>query len=129
MTDHGVIPKECTNDGFLQDKDMIATTIEQSKRLLDAGVNPKTADMCFQNYVFRTNDDGDIILDSIKPTGGLTVGNPFTDYPAWSLSALWDIIPPAFRDVVFNSMRTIDKDSENLIEIAVQFIEETWIKK
>ena len=29
---------------------MIATTIEQSKRLLDCGLDPKTADMCYVNW-------------------------------------------------------------------------------
>lgn len=105
---------------------MIATTIEQSKRLLGAGVPADSADMCYQDYVI--DNIGQENMET-TPVGGLAIGNMFGDFPAWSLSALWDIIPPDFRDSVFNSMQTIDKDSENLIEYAVQFIEETWIKK
>lgn len=36
---------------------MIATTIEQSKRLLDCGLDPKTADMCYVKQDAITRDD------------------------------------------------------------------------
>ena len=70
---------------------MIATTIEQSRRLLEAGVSASTADMCYQSYEFETGEDGNVIHESCKPIGGLHVGNPFNDFPAWSLGALWNL--------------------------------------
>lgn len=70
---------------------MIATTIEQSRRLLEAGVSASTADMCYQNYEFEVEENGDVIHESCRPVGGLHVGNPFNDFPAWSLGALWNL--------------------------------------
>lgn len=54
----------------------ICTSIEQSQKLIDLGIDVSTADMCWQNNEFPIgfNDD-----DAI---------------PAWSLSALLDIIEP-----------------------------------
>lgn len=61
---------------------MKATTIEQSKRLLDAGVDPRTADayyMPFDNYKIAHSNYGALIPDY--------------DIPAWTLSALLDLLP------------------------------------
>lgn len=63
---------------------MVATTIEQSNKLIKLGVNPSTADMWWvgENLVAK-------IADFEKPD----------DYeaeniiPAWSLSALMDMVP------------------------------------
>ena len=66
---------------------MIATSINQSKRLVEAGMSPKSADMCYQSYAWESDENGD--PKNIHPIGGLTLGNQYMDYPAWSLSALW----------------------------------------
>lgn len=74
----------------------IATTIEQSKRLLNAGLDPGSADMCYANVEFNPNYLPDIRLSVIpyakcvetyKAVGLIAEGI----VPAWSLSRLWDI--------------------------------------
>jgi len=62
---------------------MIATTIEQSKRLLELGLNPKTADMCFEM------DKGNWILNVGKKSAQVNRGLAI---PAWSLSALLEVM-------------------------------------
>lgn len=98
----------------------IATTIEQSKRLLELGIPSETADMV---YHFRESWSGDPIKELIarpvvikenffgkikKLTGlfykpSMTKGRVFDkilkkDIPAWSLSALTTFIPKQFVD-------------------------------
>ena len=74
----------------------IATTIEQSKRLISAGLDPGSADMCYANVEFNHNYLPDIRLSVIpyaqcvetyKTVGLIAEGI----VPAWSLSRLWDI--------------------------------------
>lgn len=70
---------------------MTATTIEQSKHLLDLGLDPKTADMSFSEEYFGKDKDGNDEwcwrLNACK----------FVDIegiiPAWSLSALLEVMP------------------------------------
>lgn len=86
---------------------MIATTIEQGKRLMACGIKVETADMC---RIF-TDDNGDNIsideIEEIEADGGEVYGKlipkDFGDYdasyaddaPAWSLSALLtEVLPP-----------------------------------
>lgn len=67
----------------------VATTIEQSKHLLELGLDPKTADM---RYAYFSETDY-----------GLEIANEFDDrlnkffnaitVPAWSLSALLEVMP------------------------------------
>ena len=56
----------------------ICTSIEQSKKLIELGIDAKTADMCFLDY----NDLS--IIDGVLED---------TDLPAWSLSALLKLLP------------------------------------
>lgn len=58
----------------------ICTSIEQSKHLLELGLDPKTADMSYY----------EAIIGDYYPQ----VGKEYKDdIPAWSLSALLDLIP------------------------------------
>lgn len=74
----------------------IATTIEQSKRLLAAGIDPKSADMCYIEEII-TNGIGCIPYKrtwSEYPcvdTHEESEGPEMVSLPAWSLSRLWDI--------------------------------------
>ena len=72
-------------------KSQICTTIEQSKRLLELGLKPKTADMCF----FHSTDEDienpytrlvvdDYILNSLEDNDNI---------PAWSLYRLIELCP------------------------------------
>ena len=68
---------------------MIATTIEQSKHMLELvelGLDPKTADMYYP--YFGAGQYGDIprVGFPIEYSGG-------RDIPAWSLSALLEVMP------------------------------------
>lgn len=71
-------------------KPQIATTIEQSRRLLSCGVDPKTADMYWCSFlqcepflalgeIPRDNETGNVLDDK--------------DVPAWSLSTLLALLP------------------------------------
>ena len=57
------------------------TTIEQSKKLLELGLNTKSADMCYSTFGV---EDYPLHL-TLKDKGKFT--------PCWSLSALWNLIP------------------------------------
>ena len=72
---------------------MIATTIEQSKHLIDRGVDINTADMHYSTW---TIIDGEWIL---SPNYNYTIEELQEEYgnqiiPAWSLSALLELTPP-----------------------------------
>ena len=65
---------------------MIATTIEQSKRLLELGLDPKTADM-----IWRYVTSGCYRLEVLHKE--LFEGTNEKDIPAWSLTALLEVMP------------------------------------
>ena len=77
------------------------TTIEQSKKLVEAGLNPDTADMYYSAYITYANGKP---IDG-KPTYGLqawpykdrssmVVGFTKVDYvPCWSIGKLIDLMP------------------------------------
>lgn len=77
-------------------KSQIATTIEQSKRLMEAGLDPESADMCYIEEII-TNGIGCISYKhtwSEYPcvdTHEESEGPEPVSLPAWSLSRLWDI--------------------------------------
>jgi len=64
---------------------MIATTIGQSKRLLELGLDPKTAD-CMWLVTSRARLH---VLDG-EPISNY---DRWENYPAWSLSALLEVMP------------------------------------
>ncbi len=107
-------------------KSQIATTIEQSKRLLAAGLDPESADMCYANVELNLNYLPDIRLSIIpyakcvetyKTVGLIAEGV----IPAWSLSRLWD----AFGlDVLGGWFSVGSSTSEDVIEDLVRMIEE-----
>ena len=63
---------------------MIATTIEQSKHLLDLGLDSKTADMCWEM------EKGNWLLNVGRKSAQVNRGFAI---PAWSLSTLLEVIP------------------------------------
>ena len=62
----------------------ICTSLEQSERLLDLGIDTKTADM---SYVLRNNQPVRLVVMTDVPDGMLQT------IPAWSLSVLIDLLP------------------------------------
>lgn len=65
---------------------MIATTIEQSKHLLELGIDPKTADIVWVYSAFENE-----YFPHIKGFGKIITGSK--DIPAWSLSTLLELLP------------------------------------
>ena len=63
---------------------MIATTIKQSKHLLELGLDHKTADMCFEM------EKGNWTLNVGKKSAQVNRGFAI---PAWSLTALLEVMP------------------------------------
>lgn len=68
---------------------MIATTIEQSKHLLELGLDPKTADMY---YLPQVMNEGETLWPIDE---GYDLND--ADQPAWSLSALLEVMPPFIK--------------------------------
>lgn len=67
-------------------KRQIATTREQSDRLLQCGVSADTADMMFTPYDTLSTEP---YREALKDRGCI---------PAWSLSALLDLLPTSITD-------------------------------
>jgi len=85
---------------------MIATNIEQSRRLIAAGVPMDSADMCWYKAA-----NGLFFLAVRGET-------PFWEHDAWSLSALWQMIHEAGEVYEFST----DIQPEELIETLVTTI-------
>lgn len=72
----------------------ICTSIEQSKKLIELGIDINTADMHYSTWTIL--NEGEYIL---SPNQGETIeelqeGYGNQDIPAWSLTALLELIPP-----------------------------------
>ena len=64
----------------------ICTSLEQSKKLIELGLDANTADMCYRIVAYNPND-----THVYQPY--CFVGTLESDIPAWSLSALLDVLP------------------------------------
>lgn len=69
---------------------MSYTTLEQSKRLLELGLDPETADMNYPMFYHRAIDGGGKHLSDI-PEAFKAIGEE--DVPCWSLDALLEAMP------------------------------------
>lgn len=68
----------------------ICTSINQSKKLIELGIDTKTADMHY------------VLIDSDKEVYDIGFGNYIgilPHYPAWSLSVLMNLLPSEFTEV------------------------------
>lgn len=81
---------------------MIATSIEQSKRLIEAGIPKASADMCLAYGKLETN------RASLK-----------NEFPAWSLSALWDYIHNLDKTYDFPTTMSAEELIETLVNTIV----------
>lgn len=80
----------------------IATTREQSARLLQCGVSAESADMCYQFIDECCNNTDNPICSTPKEQYATVSGHGFGDHrihitPAWSLSALLGLLPKEIR--------------------------------
>lgn len=62
----------------------IYTTFEQAKALVDAGLDPRTADLSYDSYAFDNNGEHPLIMR--KPSGEY-------DLPCWSCARLMALLP------------------------------------
>ena len=81
----------------------IATTREQSDRLLKCGMSAESADMCCQFIDDCVNNTGKPICSTPKEQYNTLIGYGFGDSrihitPAWSLSALLGLLPKTISD-------------------------------
>ena len=102
---------------------MIATTIEQSKELLNAGLDPISCDMHWTNEVEEDEEGYGFIKTRQEEEYHLELGQPFFDFPsdpsipAWSLSKLWDILHDSGKMFYeYPTTLSAEKVMESLIE-------------
>ena len=98
---------------------MIATSIPQSKRLLEAGLDKEMADMCWRNYVLTYDFGHAMEVGAVEPILYAFNTKSRDSTPAWSLAALWDIVHSLDKTYDFDTKMS----SEELIEILVKTIE------
>lgn len=71
---------------------MNCTNIEQSKKLLDLGLSPESADMFY--YKENAFNGALSAFNSALMVKGLNCDFPIDTIPAWSLGALLEVMPP-----------------------------------
>ena len=87
---------------------MNATTVKQSLVLMDAGIDPATADMAY----IKNPRDGHYLLTATTPMSK-------SDLPCWSMGALWTVCQKREINLAFMT----DEDSaEEVIAILVKAI-------
>ena len=106
---------------MLKNKTMVCTSIEQSNRLVELGINPKTADMgWFKAYSLRE----EIYKPYIK---GYKLENHQSDIPAWSIYKLIEIISidVIFKNefIVINNNTKMFNSSTNIYDNLIDVIE------
>lgn len=88
------------------------TTVEQSKRLLELGLSPKTADMY---YPIQWNENNTAYFYDGTPIIGIM---DVDDLPCWSLGALIEVMPvtlPLYPDATEESVRVGNHRKSDLI--------------
>ena len=106
---------------MLKNKTMVCTSIEQSNKLVELGINPKTADMgWFKAYSLRE----EIYKPYIK---GYKLENHQSDIPAWSIYKLIEIISidVTFKNefIVINNNTKMFNSSTNVYDNLIDVIE------
>ena len=89
----------------------ICTTIEQSKKLLELGIDVNTADMCWS--IFKTSWGEriyTIVAYPMLPNQEKGIEKIHEDLPAWSLTALLGVIPKHIKN--YNVLRNDISDND-----------------
>ena len=116
----------------------ICTSIEQSQKLIKLGIDVDTADMCYRIVAYNPND-----THVYQPY--CFVGTLESDIPAWSLSALLDILAKETHNIDEDGYVTLSsykgnwwdlssincdseeiKDSNNPLDAAFEMV--CWLK-
>ena len=104
-------------------KSQICTTVEQSKKLLELGLKPETADMAWA-YVTK---DG---LTQWVMTLNTPKNEPNIDIPAWSLHRLIEILDSPFVEFDFLSYNPYEEIIYNISEcIKNGYINKEYLKQ
>lgn len=81
-------------------KSKICTTIDQCKKLLDLGIDINTADLTVTNYPLQDGSRFDFICCKLpNDTFPSITDGKSEKIPAWSLSALMNLLPSEFTEV------------------------------
>lgn len=91
----------------------IATSIEQSRRLMEAGVPKKSADMMWEQH----DDCPPYLTIPPRTTLGRSIGAHAIC--AWSLSALWQMVHELDKTYEFPSRLSADTLIENLVKTII----------
>ena len=79
----------------------ICTSLEQSKKLIELGIDVNTADMCWSLFTVITNGNKDIKQVLLPTSYGEVTKQPAPDFierfPAWSLTALLELMPKLYE--------------------------------
>lgn len=97
----------------------IATTIAQSKRLLDAGLDPGSADMMWRNAALTYDFGTAMEVVTAEPILYAFNAKSEDSIPAWSLSRLIDLIAETGVPMNYGPM----KDSASVLDHAVNALE------
>ena len=87
----------------------IATTREQSGRLLTAGVPMDSADMQYNAIPTRNGPSIQLFVGEATPNG----------LPAWSLSALWQMVHELDKTYEFSTELSADELIETLVRTII----------
>lgn len=105
----------------------ICTSIDQSQKLIELGIDVNTADMCHR---YRWSNNSFMNLPCAEKAREPITG----DIPAWSLSALLGLIPPGnilLRDALNGKYKCINMvDSsyyDNPLDAAFEMV--CWLKE
>ena len=81
---------------------MNCTTIEQSRRLIELGLNPETADLCYVAVTNKQQPQADSLI--VRQNYSFQKN----DVPAWSMEALLEAMPQSIRHWDANCWKTYD---------------------
>ena len=109
----------------------IATTKEQSVRLLQCGVDPKTADMCYQFIDECCNNTDNPICSTPKEQYATVSGHGFGDHrihitPAWSLSALLALLPEKIEGGYWLTIQKCSRAKNEPVYYGIAYFKCKW---
>lgn len=101
----------------------IATTIEQSNRLLDAGFDPNSCDMEWINVDVWDSEEKKMVGKWVLNSSPCLLSSHPKYVPAWSLSKLWDMLG---LDILGGWFSVGSSRSEDVIEELVRLHENRY---
>ena len=101
---------------------ILGTSLEQAKKLIDAGLNPDTADLHYSNEGVE-NYDMTIRMETYKDAkvryANIEFDLFFAYSPAWSIGTLWNIL---HQSGLKYAPTTLTMDSRRLLDLLVIWV-------